>query len=109
MLKRNHRKDQNGLFRRIIRNRYFLAFFNGFLVATLIYTTIESASEAELFQNIVKRIKAGKGEVYTQDSFIVKAMHVTNYMLDANLPVFKNSQFSSFESSVINPATFDLM
>jgi hypothetical protein len=30
-------------------------------------------------------------------------------MLDANLPVFKNSKWNSFESSVINPATFDLM
>jgi hypothetical protein len=109
MFKTNHSKDRKGFFRRLIRNRYFLAFFNGFLVATLIYTTIESGSESELFQNIVKRLKAGKGEFYPQDSFVLKAMHITHFMLDANLPVFKNSQFSSFESSVINPATFDLM
>ena len=109
MKKRKTITEKRSAIRSLFRNRYFLAFFNGFLVATLIYTEIESRSEAEVFRNIVHRINDENSLSFPKDSFIVKAMHVSHFLLASNLPVFKDAKFSNFESSVIYPATFDLM
>ena len=88
---------------------YFLTFLNGFLLASLFYFNMEAHYEKELFQairtDINTRIPAGEPE----DSLIVQVMHVCHNLLVSRESVFEGKSFDGFSSSLLEPASMDLM
>ena len=93
---------------RIFRNLYFLIFMVGFLLATLLYFKVESNYEAELFTNIVENIRSDSGSAISEDSFAVRAMHITHEMLANRGKIFGSVPFKDFKAGILQPITFDL-
>jgi hypothetical protein len=97
------------MIRRILGNLYFLTFLNGFLLASLIYFRMEENYEKELFRAIHTDISSKISATDSQDSVVVKAMHVCHNLMDIRGNVFKGSDFQGFKSGLIDPTSFDLM
>ena len=100
----------NRLFRQTFFNLYFLAFLNGFLLASLFYFKIESNYERELFLAIQKNIDKKIDLDDTRDSILVKIMNTCSDLLGNRAVVFEGSQeLDGIKASLIHPATVDLM
>ena len=97
------------MIRRFFGNLYFLTFLNGFLLASLFYFRMESNYEDDLFRAIRSDINSKIRPAESEDSVMVKAMHLCHDLLIAREPVFEGKQFRGFESGLLEPASLDLM
>jgi hypothetical protein len=95
--------------RRVFGHLYFLTFLNGFLLASLFYFKMESNYEKELFRAIHTDISSKIKSTDSQDSVVVKILHVCHYLLVDRETVFEGKQFQGFESDLLEPASIDLM
>ena len=86
------------MIRRFLGNLYFLTFLNGFLLASLFYFKMEANYENELFQAIRSDINSKIRPAESEDSLIVKVMHVCHNLLINRGSVFEGKQFRGFES-----------
>jgi hypothetical protein len=95
---------------RIFGNLYFLAFLNGFLLASAFYFKIEASYEDKLFSSIQKNINKKIGTEYTQDSLVIKIMQTCNNLLGNRASVFSESDdLDGVEVNYFHPASVDLM
>ncbi|HLX92486.1 MAG TPA: hypothetical protein VKR32_12435 [Puia sp.] len=98
------------LIKRILGNLYFLTFLNGLFLASLFYVKMEANYENQLFQVIQHSINKTIDINDTQDSIVVKAMHVCNNLLSIRSTVFENDEsLDGFKVAYFHPATIDLM
>ena len=97
------------MLKRIIRNLYFLAFLNGFLIATLFYFRMEANYEEELFSAIRQNISNKINLRDNQDSIVVKVMQGCNSLLSNRSSFFKGQNLDGFEVDYLHPASIDLM
>jgi hypothetical protein len=97
------------MIRRVFGNLYFLTFLNGFLLASLFYFKMEASYEKELFQAIHSDISSKITATDSQDSVVVKVMHVCHNLMDTRENVFQGTDFQGIKSEMIEPASFDLM
>ena len=97
------------MIRRVLSNLYFLTFLNGFLLASLFYFRMEANYERELFQAIRADINTKIPSGDPEDSLVVKVMHVCHNLLMNRESVFEGKSFDGFNSSMLEPASMDLM
>jgi len=97
------------MIRRFLGNLYFLTFLNGFLLASLFYFKMEANYENELFQAIRSDINSKIRPAESEDSLIVKVMHVCHNLLIDRGSVFEGKQFRGFKSNLLDPTSVDLM
>jgi hypothetical protein len=97
------------MIRRFLGNLYFLTFLNGFLLASLFYFKMEANYENELFQAIRSDINSKIRPAESEDSLIVKVMHVCHNLLIERGSVFEGKQFRGFKSNLLDPTSVDLM
>src|ERR1700730_767827 len=97
------------MLKRIIRNLYFLAFLNGFLIATLFYVRMEANYEEELFSAIRQNIANKVNLKDNQDSIVVKVMQGCNSLLGNRANFFRGQNLDGFKADYIHPASIDLM
>jgi hypothetical protein len=95
--------------RRVFGNLYFLTFLNGFLLASLFYFKMEANYESELFHAIHSNISSKIKSTDSQDSVVLKVLHACHNLLGDRESIFKGNQFQGFESSLLEPASMDLM
>ena len=97
------------MIRRVFGNLYFLTFMNGFLLASLFYFKTEANYEKELFEAIHTNISSKIKATDSQDTVVVKVMHLCHKLMDNRETVFEGKQFASFTSDVLEPTSTDLM
>ena len=95
--------------KRIIRNLYFLAFLNGFLIATLFYFRMEANYEEELFSAIRLNIANKVNLRDNQDSIVVKVMQGCNSLLGNRANFFRGQNLDGFKVDYLHPTSIDLM
>ncbi|MBI2731715.1 MAG: hypothetical protein HYX40_13375 [Sphingobacteriales bacterium] len=88
---------------------YFLFFINGILLTSIIYFTIESKYETELFSIIAKQIRSQLPANYTKTDFAIKAMHTSYQLQEKRYLLFGNQQMDGIKVNIIHPSTVDLM
>lgn len=95
---------------KFIYTRKALVFFNGFLVASLIYFYTEDSYEKKLFETLASYVKdETPNAANKEDALLLNSLHLT-YQLGSNrASIFNGKQINSFKSSVIHPVTYDLM
>ena len=97
------------MIRRVFKNLYFLAFVNGFLLATLFYFKMEANYENELFKAIRADINNKVTLADSEDSLMVKIMHECHNLLVNRASVFEGKPFRGIKSNLVDPASIDLM
>lgn len=97
------------MIKRILANLYLLTFLNGFLLASLFYFRMEGNYEKELFSAIRSNIDRDIKYDDSDDSIVVKALHVCNSLLNNRAGVFSNENFDGFKVNYIQPTSIDLM
>ncbi len=97
------------LLKKIFKNLYFLTFLNGFLIASLFYFKMEGNYEDSLFAAIKKSVDKQIDADDTQDSIVVKTMHVCNELLHNRASIFNDNDMAGFESDYMHPSSVDLM
>jgi hypothetical protein len=97
------------MIKRVFRNLYFLAFLNGFLLASLFYFKMEANYERELFRAIHSNISSKISPSDIQDSVLAKVMHACHDLMVNRESVFQGTEFNGIQSNLLEPASFDLM
>ena len=97
------------MIRRVLGNLYFLTFLNGFLLASLFYFNMEASYEKELFHAIRSDINSKIPSGVSEDSLVVQVLHECHNLLISRLTVFEGKSFSGVKSSLLEPASMDLM
>ena len=97
------------MMKRIIRNLYFLAFLNGFLIATLFYFRMEANYEEELFSAIRLNIANKVNLKDNQDSIVIKVMQGCNSLLGNRANFFRGQNLDGFKVDYLHPTSIDLM
>ena len=93
----------------VLKNQLFLlVFFNGFLLALLVYFFTEDNYESQIFKALAQQVKQTTASEST-DSIFKSSLSLTYNLEQYRLSVFGNKQIQSVKSDVIRPVTFDLM
>ena len=93
---------------KLLLNLYFLLFFTGFVLATMIYFKMEATYESEIFGAIsdyIVRDSIGKNN---EDTFFVRALAIANSFEHNRLGIFKNREIEGWKANLFHPATVDL-
>ncbi len=98
------------LVKRAFKNLYFLMFLNGFLIASLCYFKMESSYENGLFLSIKNDVDNRIDADDTQDSVVVKAMHVCNFLMGNRAYMFRDvKDMANMKSDFFQATSVDLM
>ncbi|MDR3713236.1 MAG: transglutaminase domain-containing protein [Puia sp.] len=98
------------LLKKILKNLYFLTFLNGFLIASLFYFRMEGNYEDSLFASIKRSVDRQIDADDTQDSIVVKTMHVCNELLHNRARIFSEDPIDEgVKSDYFHPTSVDLM
>jgi hypothetical protein len=97
------------MIKRIFWNLYFLTFLNGFLLATLFYFKMEADYERELFQAIRTDVNSKITADESEDSIVVKVMHVSHALMTNREAVFEGKSLTGIKAGFLHPTTIDLM
>ncbi|HEX4852296.1 MAG TPA: hypothetical protein VFV08_15880 [Puia sp.] len=97
------------MIKRILGNLYFLTFLNGFLLASLFYFKMEGNYEKELFAAIRSNVDKDVNFDDTDDSIVVKVLHVCNTLLNSRASIFGSQDLDGFKVNYIQPTSIDLM
>ncbi|HUR09943.1 MAG TPA: hypothetical protein VM012_01155 [Flavitalea sp.] len=96
--------------KKFLNNSYVLLFLNGFFFAALVLFYTEGDYESKIFQRLAEEIRdhhsAGP---LTEDSLLVRSLHLTNALEKNRSVIFGKRQVSSFKSDFLQPLTVDLM
>ena len=93
----------------ILKNQLFLlVFFNGFLLALLVYFFTEDNYESQIFKALAQQVKQTTTSDNV-DSIFKSSLNLTYNLEQYRLSVFGNKEIQSVKSDVIRPVTFDLM
>ena len=84
-------------------------FLNGFLLASMFYFKMQASYEDGLFSSIENSIDATVNADDTQDSVIMKAMNVCNYLMKNRAATFGDGSSLGVEADFFHPASVDLM
>ena len=97
------------MIRRVLGNLYFLTFLNGFILASLVYFRMEANYEKDLFQAIRANISIQFTHAVSEDSAIVKVMHVCHQLLVNRESFFGGKPGQDLGSDMLEPTSMDLM
>jgi hypothetical protein len=93
----------------VLKNQLFLlVFFNGFLLALLVYFFTEDNYESQIFKALAQQVKQTTPNE-SIDSIFKSSLNLTYNLEKYRLSVFGNKEIQSVKSDVIRPVTFDLM
>jgi hypothetical protein len=92
-----------------LKNLYFLAFLNGFLIASLFYFKMEKDFETEIFASIHSDIKSQINKTITEDALVVQAMHTCHSLMINRGHIFGDKSFDGIKADLLNPVSIDLM
>jgi hypothetical protein len=94
---------------RLIKSLYFLAFINGLLVTSLLYTAIEANYEASIYNAIVENIDTQSTARENKDTFLVKALQLTYSLQHSRQPIFEGTQINGIKSVLLKNSLDDLL
>jgi len=98
------------LLKKAFRNLYFLMFFNGFILASLLYFSMEASYEDGLFANIKSTIDSRIDSNDTPDSVLIKSMNICYQLMNNRASTFNsNSVDLGPEANIFHSTAVDLM
>jgi hypothetical protein len=98
------------LFKRLLRNLYFLTFLNGFLIASLFYFKMDADYENQLYAALLYDVSGNNADQKSsQDYIAIKSMQLCHNLLAKRASFFGNTNLDGFKADVIHPTTVDLM
>jgi hypothetical protein len=95
--------------RRISKNLFFLAFLNGFLLASLFYFKMQSSYEDSLFASIKTSIDHRIDRDDNRDSIVLKAMDVCHSLMSNRASTFEGGNLSDNRTEFFRSVSVDLM
>jgi hypothetical protein len=95
--------------RKLPGNKRVLFFLNGFMLATMIYFYMEDSYEKNLFEVLASYVKNQTPDKANRKEILITCLQVIHSLELSRNEVFDASQFATIKSSLIHPATYDLM
>jgi hypothetical protein len=94
---------------RAFNNLYFLCFLNGILLTSLFFLKIQSRFEATLFEAISRNVRSSLKSGDTDDSIVVKSLHLCYRLMHNRASVFGNDNADNDLIDILHPVTVDLI
>jgi hypothetical protein len=95
--------------KKIFNNLCFLSFLNGILLTSLFYFKSQSNFEDALFASINKNVRSTLKPGDSDDSMIVRSMHICYRLMHIRASVFMDDKTENNFISILNPVTVDLI
>lgn len=89
-------------------------FFNGFLLATILYCYVERQYEQNLYTSIADYVRSQSlgisgGQKVSEDSLLINSLHLVHRLGERRQPVFENNPVTGVKAGILQPVSIDLM
>jgi len=89
-------------------------FFNGFLLATILYCYVERQYEQNLYTSIADYVRSQSlgisgGQKVSEDSLCINSLHLVHRLGERRQPVFENNPVTGVKAGILQPVSIDLM